>query len=195
MRIKHIASFVSLTGRVDNQVAESPAETSTEYPKLSGSHKDIPEIEVYEDTFSINVKNDEKEVVYKNDAEVFEYLKVPSLASALKLNGATLTDDQMQFLAEALKGSEETGKAVDAIVGLINEDLRVSAKNNAYQRVFNAHKPLTEENIDNATASIVRNFMKLNNVSDETALTTLQGYGVISKEYQLSDFRGNRGKR
>lgn len=154
-----------------------------------------PEIETLTDSFKISVKNEEDEVVYTNDKEPYEYNKVPSLASALKYFGATISDDQMQFLNEALKGSEETGKAVSKIVDLINDDLRVSAKNNAYQRVFNAHKPLTEENIGNAHASIVRNFMKTQAVSDETAITTLQGYGVIPKEFTLSDFRANKGKR
>lgn len=190
MRIKHVG--INLVGRVDNQETATEAVT---YPRKTGTHKDFAEIEVHEDTFRINVKDDDEKVVYKNDEEVFEYLQVPSLASALKLNGATISDEQMQFLNEALSGSEETGKAVSAIVALVNEDLRTSAKNNAYQRVFNAHKPLTEENIGNATASIVRNFMKLNNVSDETALTTLQGYGVVPKEYSIAEFRGNKGKR
>ena len=154
-----------------------------------------PEIEVVPDTFKITVKDDNDEVVYTNESEPFEYQRVPSLVSALRHAGAVLSDDQIQFLNEALAGSEETGKAVKAIIDVYNDALRNSAKSNAYQRVFNTHKPMTEENIGNAQASIVRNFMKLNNVSDETAVTTLLQYGVLPKEYTVGDFRGNKGKR
>jgi len=152
------------------------------------------EVEVLKDTFRITVKDDNDTEVYKNDAEPFEYQKVPSLPTALNLLGAELTEDQYTFLAEALRG-EKAGPAVLKLVEVFNEDLRVSAKNNAYQRVFNQHKPLTDENIGNANASIVRNFCKTQNVSDETAVATLSGYGVIPKDYTVADFRGNKGKR
>lgn len=189
------ASKPSLTGRFDSQETATPAKV--EYPFKSGEHKEYPEIEKWTDSFTITVKDDTEDtpkVIYKNDNEPFEYYKVPSLVSALRLNGAKLTDDQITFIGEALN-AEETGKAVSALIDVINADLRASAKNAAYQRVFNQHKPLTEENRDNATASIVRNFMKLNNVSDETAIATLGQFGVIPKEYTIADFRENRGKR
>jgi hypothetical protein len=170
-----------LYGRFDSQeVAEAP--------------KFHPNVEVKQGTFRITVKDDEDEVKYTNENEPYEYPQVPSLETALEHFGASLSEDQKQFLSEALKG-DTLGPAVKAIVDLINDDLRTTAKNNAYQRVFNTHKPLSEENIGNATASIVRNFMKLNNVSDETALSTLQGYGVVPKEFTLDQFRGNKGKR
>src|SRR3972149_4422502 len=154
------------------------------------------EVTVNKDSFRITVKDDNGVEVYKNDEEAFEYHSVPSLSVALQYYGAELTEDKIQFLEEALKGdAEKVGKAVLKLVEVINGELKDSAKNNAYQRGFNAKKPLTEENKENATASIVRNFMKLNNVSDETAITTLKGYGVIAKDFSLDDFRGNRGKR
>ena len=179
----------ALKGRFDAQEATPATPANIEYPRTVGAHKDYPEIEVHEDTFTITVKDDEGKEVYKNDKEVFQFNKVPSLVSALRLNGAKLNDDQIQFIGEGLKGSEETGKAVEKLVEVINDDLRTSAKNNAYQRTFNQHKPLTEESKGTATAAIVRNFMRLNNVSDDTAVTTLQGYGVIPKEYTVAEFR------
>lgn len=164
------------TGRFDSQMV-APAEVTTE-----------------KDTFRITVKNDEDEVLYENKEEPYEYQQVPSLATALNLMGAELTDDQVSFLNEALKG-EKAGPAVLSLVKVINDDLKVTAKNNAYQRVFTAHKPLTEENITNANASIVRNFMKTQSVSDETAIKTLQEYGVIPKDFTVAEFRSNKGKR
>lgn len=155
----------------------------------------IPEIETLQGTFTITVKDDNDVVVYSNDKEPYEYKQVPSLVTALELYGAKLSDDAKAFIEEALKGSEETGKAVKTVVEMLNASEKVSAKNNAYQRVFNAHKPLTEENITNANASIVRNFMKTQNVSDETAITTLQNFGVVPKEFTVAEFRSNKGKR
>lgn len=165
------------TGRIDYE-ANLPAEVNT----LTG-------------TFRISVKDDNGEVQYQNDAEPFEYHEVPSLETALKYFGATLTDDQTQFLTEALQGSEETGKAVKEIIDTINDSLKNNAKSNAYQRVFNAHKPLTEENIMNAHASIVRNFIKTSNVSDETAVETLKAAKVLPDDFTVEDFRSNKGKR
>jgi len=162
------------TGRFDSQV---PAEVSME-----------------KDTFRITVKNDEDEVLYENKEESYEYQQVPSLATALNLLGAELTDDQTQFLNEALKG-DKAGPAVAKLIEVFNSDLKTSAKNNAYQRVFTAHKPLTEENIGNAQASVVRNFIKLNGVSDESAIEALKAFSPSFKDYTVADYRGNKGKR
>lgn len=167
---------MKLKGRYDSQMV-APAEVTTE-----------------KDTFRITVKNDDDEVLYTNPEEPYEYQQVPSLATALNLLGAELTDDQHQFLNEALKG-DKAGPAVAKLIEVFNSDLKTSAKNNAYQRVFTAHKPLTEENITNANASIVRNFMKTQSVSDETAIKTLQEYGVIPKDFTVAEFRSNKGKR
>lgn len=164
--------------------------------KLNGRFdSQVPaEVETLKDTFRITVKDDNDTEVYKNDSEPYEYQKVPSLPTALNLLGAELTDDQYQFLAEALKG-EKAGPAVLKLVEVFNEDLRVSAKNNAYQRIFNQHKPLTEENVGNSMASMVRNFMKLANVSDESAIASLAAFNPIFKDYAVADFRSNKGKR
>lgn len=175
---------LTLKGRFDSQ------ETATV------SKHPIPEVETLTDTFKISVKDDNDVLVYENKEEPYEYHKVPSLVTVLQYLGAELTEDKIQFLNEALSGdAEKVGKAVSNLVEIFNADLKDRAKNNRYQAVFNQHKPLTEENKENATASIVRNFIKLNNVSDETAINTLQGYGVIPKEFTLADFRGNKGKR
>lgn len=165
-----------LTGRFDSQEA-IPAEVS-----------------VTQGTFTITVKDDNDQIAYQNDKEPYEYKQVPSLVTALELYGAKLSEDSKQFIEEALKG-EETGKAVKELVDIVNTELKTSAKNRAYQNKFNEHKPLTEENIVNANASIVRNFMKTQNVSDETAIKTLSEYGVIPKDFTVAEFRSNKGKR
>src|ERR1700752_4123615 len=97
---------VALTGKVSNQEVTAPA------PKY---HPEFPEIEIVPDTFKISVSDSEKKEVYKNEEEPFEYYKVPSLVSLLRLKGAKLSDDQITFINEALTG-EETGKAVPDII-------------------------------------------------------------------------------
>jgi hypothetical protein len=182
----------TLKGRVSYQEAVASTETASapKFPEFARVEKD---------TFKITVKDDNDEVRYTNDEEPYEYPQYDSLADHLRARGAKLSDDQIQFLTEALKGIEpveKDGKPADV---LIVEDLnaleKVSAKNSRYSQVFNAHKPLTEENITNANASIVRNFMKTKNVSDETAIKTLQEFGVIPAEFTLAEFRSNKGQR
>lgn len=178
----------TLRGRVDNQ--EVSTEKAPVFPEFA---------RVLKDTFKITVKDDNDEVRYTNDEEPYEYPQYDSLADHMKARGANLSDDQIQFLGEALKGIGPSGKdEVPADVQLVkelNDLLKVQHKNSTYSRVFNAHKPLTEENITNANASIVRNFMKTKNVSDETAIKTLQEFGVIPAEFTLAEFRTNKGKR
>jgi len=182
----------ALRGRFDSQV---PAEVDTK-----------------KDTFRITVKVEDWEkgddlpdgatlsengiaIWYTNDKEPYEYQQVPSLPTALNLLGAELTDDQMQFLAEALKG-EKAGPAVKKLVEVFNDDLKTTAKNNAYQRKFNEKSPLTEENIGNSKATMVRNFMKLSNVSDEIAINMLKQFNAaVFGEYTVAEFRANKGKR
>jgi hypothetical protein len=182
----------TLRGRVSNQEATSAAvvEAPAKFPEFARVEKD---------TFKITVKDDNDEVRYTNEEEPYEFPQYDSLADHLRARGAKLTDDQIQFLTEALKGIEPTekdGKPADVqIVNDLNALEKVSAKNSRYSQVFNAHKPLTEENITNANASIVRNFMKTKNVSDETAIKTLQEFGVIPAEFTLAEYRGNKGKR
>jgi len=176
----------TLKGRVSNQEATT-AETQSA-PKFPAFAR------VEKDTFKITVKDDNDEMRYQNDEEPYEYPQYDSLADHLRARGAEMDDSQIQFLTEALS-AEKTGPAVKSLIEDLNAAEKVSAKNGTYSRVFNAHKPLTEENITNANSSIVRNFMKTKNVSDETAIKTLQEFGVIPAEFTLAEYRGNKGKR
>lgn len=183
--------------RVSNQVAEV---------KAAPSHPDFPEIEKLTGTFKITVKVDEtdddgnvtgKKELYSNDDEPFEYYKVPSLESALKLEGAKLSDDQSQFLSEALKGSKETGEAVKSLIEIYNDYLKTSAQRRQYSSVLNDKTPMTDENRDNAMASTVRNFVKTAGVSPEVAINMLKGLNPspLSTDYTLARFLANKGKR
>lgn len=154
-----------------------------------------PNVTTETGSFKIRVKDDNDEVVYQNDEESYEYHQVPSLETALEYFGAKLTDEQKTFLTEALAGDESIGKAVKSVIDVVNSDLQETAKRNRYSSVFQQHKPMTEENIANATASIVRNFIKTANVSDETAIERLKMAEIIPSDYTLEDFRSNKGKR
>ena len=154
----------------------------------------IAEVETLQDTFSINVKNDEGESVYQNKEEPYSYSKVPSIHTALEFYGAKLSEDQKNFLTEALSGGEDTGKAVAKLVEVVNDTLKAEAKSAAYAKVFNANKPVTEEAIDNAHARMVRSLMKTANVSDETAYQRLTAAGIIPAEFTLDMFRANKSK-
>ena len=146
------------------------------------------EVETKTDTFSISVKNDEKEVIYENKEEPYDYHVIPSLSTALEYFGAKMSEDQKAFLTEALRG-DTTGPAVAKVIEVINGDLKTTAKSNRYQAVFNRNKPVSDESKTSAFFSIVRNFMKAQGVSDETAVTTLHGYGVIPDSVTLEAFR------
>jgi hypothetical protein len=154
----------------------------------------IAEVEILQDTFSINVKNDEGESVYQNKEEPYSYPKMPSIQTVFEYYGALLSEDQKNFLTEALSGGEDTGKAVAKVVQTINDALKADAKSAAYAKVFNANKPVTEEAIDNAYARMVRSLMKTANVSDETAYQRLNAAGIVPAEYTLDMFRANKSK-
>ena len=193
--IKSVA-VETLKGRVSNQEAVATPEAEDLGYKVVGAHKDFPEIEEREGTFKIKVKDDDDKVLFESKNEPFRYYAAPSLASALKYLGAKLDDSQMQFMAEALKGSEETGKAVSKLIEIFNADERASKKQSAYSSKYNEKKPITEEQIENAHASILRNYLKTNpGTSDETALQALQNFGIIPKDFTLDDYRDNKGKR
>ena len=156
--------------------------------------QEIAEVETLQDTFSISVKDDEDKVVYTNKSEPYSYSKVPSLQTALEYFGAKLSEDQKNFLTEALSGGEDTGKAVAKVVETINDALKADAKSSAYAKVFNANKPVTEEAIGNAHARMIRSLCKTANVSDETAHSRLQAAGIVPTEYTLELFRANKSK-
>lgn len=195
--------FNVISGKSAGQVSN---QTVSEAPAVGKSHADFPEIEKLADTFRITVKVDELDdegnvtgdkVLYENKAEPFEYYKVPSLVSALRLSGAKLTDDAVAFIGEALKGSEETGKAVEELVEVYNDNLKTRAQRAQYSKVLNEKTPLTDENRDNAMASTVRGFVKTAGVSPEVAINILKGVSPspLTSDYSLARFLANKGKR
>lgn len=178
--------------RVSNQTAA-----------VAPSHELYPEIEKMTGTFRITVKVDEvdedgnvkgEKTLYENKEEPFEYYKVPSLPSALKLEGASLDDSQMQFLNEALTG-KATGEAVKSLVDIYNDYLKTSAQRRQYSSVLNEKTPMTDENRDNAIASIVRNFVKTSGTSPEVAINTLKTISAVPTDYTVARFLANKGKR
>ncbi len=185
-RAMFLVGLVSNQELVGTEPVPAPAPTS---------HKDFPEIEQINSTFSISVKDDEGNVIYENKTEPYSHYKAPSLVSLLKFHGAKLDESQQTFIEEGLKGSEETGKAVQAVIDILNEDLKATAKSSAYAKVFNTKKPKTEQEVENAQASFVRNYLKFNpGVSDETAIQMLTQFGAL-KDYTVADYRANKGKR
>lgn len=166
-------------------------------PKILAGRFDsqaIAEVETLNDTFSINVKDDEGAVIYTNKEEPYSYCKVPSLQTALQYFGAVLSEDQKQFLTEALAGAEETGKAVQKIIETINDSLKADAKSSAYAKVFNEKKPVTEESIGNAHARAIRSIMKTSGASDEVVYGKLRSIDAIPADYTLEMFRANKSK-
>lgn len=155
----------------------------------------LPEgVERRADTFRISVKV-EGEVKYENDEEPFSYLYCTNFPAVLRQFGATLTDDQVTFLGEALSG-DATGKAIAAITKVINDDLQDSAAKNQYQKVLKLNSPLTDENRVNARASIVRNFLReQDGMSDSEAIAKLKSFGVIPADFTVELYRANKGKR
>lgn len=154
----------------------------------------IAEVETLKDTFSISVKNDEGEVIFAEKESEYSYCKVPSLQTAVEYFGGKLGEDQKQFLTEALSGGEDTGKAVAKIIEVINDSLKADAKASAYAKLFNEHKPISEESIGNAHARMIRSVMKTANVNDETAYERVKSAGFIPVDYTLEMFRANKSK-
>lgn len=177
-------------GRVDNQaVAEVEKKTGTFKitVKVDGwkSGKTLPEGA----TLAEDSDGDDIAVWYKNDKELFSFDYVPRLQTALKYYGATLDESQIQFLEEALKGSEETGKAVSALLKVVNDNLEANAQRNAYSAMYQAKKPRTEDTITNSQANMVRMFSLNERVSVETAIDTLKKVNVIAEDFTLEKYQ------
>jgi hypothetical protein len=143
--------------------------------------------------FSITVKDDEGKQVYQNKEEKFKYPKIDSLANALRYFGAELSDDQITFLGSALEGVE-SGKAIQRLVEIINGYLYDTHKANAYAKILNEKKPLSEESLVNSQARMVRDFMRQSNVDAESAIATLRQFVPTMKDYSLEMFNANRGR-
>jgi hypothetical protein len=170
-----------MTGRVDKQ--EAVATQADEFVTYES------------DTFSITVKDDEGKEVYKNDAESFKYPKVVGLANYLRHKGAKLTDDQITFLGEALKGDETIDTAYKELIEDLNGLLFARAKQSAYSRVLNEHKPISEETISNSQARMVRDFVRQNpTVSAASAIEVLKQFVPSMKDYTLAQFEANKGR-
>lgn len=157
-------------------------------------HMAVAEVETLKDTFSITVKDDEGNVVFTDKESEYTFPQVPALQTAIEYFGGKLDESQKQFLTEALAGGEDTGKAVATILERLNSSLQAEAKSAAYAKLFNAHKPVTEESIGNAHARMIRSVMKTANVNDETAHQRLSAGGFIPADYSLEMFRANKSK-
>ncbi len=194
-----------LVGLVSNQELVGTEPT----PSTQKTHDKVPEILVKSDTFKITVKSEETEdedgnkipskVLYTNDKEPYEYYELPKgsegLLAAMKYYDAKLDDDQVTFIIEALK-SEETSKSVQAIVDVLNTDLKATASRSRYSKVMNDKTPITEEGRTNAAASMVRAYLRNNpGITDETAIETFHNFGVLPKSFTVKEFRANKGKR
>jgi hypothetical protein len=168
------------------------------------------EVTVKEDTFKITVKVEEWKsgddvpeeaflkdgvaVWYFNEAEKYQYHEVPSLPTALQYFGATLSDDQIAFLGESLKG-EGSGEACKEIVDIVNASLKLSAAAKRRSALVNQYSPMTDQNMSNAHASIVRNVVKTKGFSPEVAIKGLIAAGLLPDTYTVADFSANKGKR
>jgi hypothetical protein len=174
----------TLKGRVDFQVAEVP--TAINQPNEFVTMK--------EDTFSIKVKDDEDKIVYQNDEEKYQYPTIDSLANYLRFKGAELSDDQIQFLGEALS-AEKTKEPYSNLLEDLNGLLQAKAKQSAYSKVFNEHKPISEETITNSQARMVRDFVRQNpTVSAESAIEVLKQFVPSMKDYTIQMFNANKGR-
>jgi len=170
----------TLTGRVDFQVAAENAKDEF--------------VTYKEDTFSITVKDDEGKEVFKNDEEKYRYPTVVGLADYLRFKGAELTDDQVTFLGEALAG-EKTKEPYAQLIEDLNGLLQARAKQSAYSKVFNEHKPVSEETIANSQARMVRDFVRQNpTVSAASAIEVLKQFVPSMKDYTLAQFEANKGR-
>ena len=206
----------TLKGHVDNQTA-IPEDVTVETPEVP-EKAEVPGLEWKEDTFTITVKVDPEEVtedewkslpkmdgckfpvLYENKKETFKYPVVDSLITALEYEGAVLTEDAKEFFLSALKSDDaevddKIAKAHKAVMDTYNSTLKQNASRNQYQKLLKKWTPITEEGVTNANASIVRNFMRANGVSDDVALGTLQKYQIVPADFTIEKFRSNKGKR
>lgn len=198
-RVRRNLASVDKVERISYQLPSATEESTPtnveEVATPSNKVKDFDFGEILKGTFSITVKSpDEKDdkgnakILYTNDKEAFEYEKVIGFSNLLKHAGATLTDEQIEFLNQALAGSEETGKAVAGLINIYNSKLKADAKSSAYQSLVNKYTPLEGEKKESAQARLVANFIKLAGVSKETAIETLKMGKALPEDYTVADF-------
>jgi hypothetical protein len=175
-------------------VAETTTATETTNTEKSNKVKDTDFGEVRRGTFSITVTSDEKDekgekkVLYAKEDEPFEYDHIVGLSNLLKHAGAKLDDTQIEFLNQALAGSEETGKAVASLISIYNAKQKADAKSSAYQSLVNKYKPLEGEKKESAQARMVANAIKLGGLSKEAAIDMLKAGKVLPEDYTVADF-------
>lgn len=195
---------------------QNPETTSTETEETTEEETSGPVVvketdfgQVRRGTFSIKVKGKKKNeetkkmedvVLYENDAEPFEYDFCSSLSNVLKHAGASLTDDQVAFLGDALKSTDEAtdktiGEAVAKLVKIYNDKKKADAKSSAYQTLTNKHKPLEGEEREVAIAKTIKNFVKLAGISVETAIDVLKGQKAVPADYTVEDYNATPLRR
>lgn len=158
-----------------------------------GKDTDISGVLEYNDTFRITVKDDDDNVLYKNEAEPFSYKQVSSLPSLIAFLGGSVSDDGISTIGSALPG-DKNGEAVKELLERFNSDEKQRSQRNAYARVLNEKKPVSEESIGNSLARIVRNVMKTKSLSDETAVEMLKTMEFLPADYTVEQFRSNKSK-
>ena len=181
--------------RILYQTALDNAAETMEDKNPSSKVKDFDFGEIHSGTFSIKVKGDTDNVLYEKKDEPFEYEKVVGLSNLLKHAGAKLEETQIEFLNEALKGSEETGKAVQTLITIYNNKLKADAKSSAYQSLVNKYTPLEGEKKESAQARTIANMIKLGGVSKEVAIESLKSIGALPADYTVADFDGTPLRR
>lgn len=145
-------------------MAEGVAEAEAPTKALIGETKSA--------TFSIKVTDDDDKVIFENEKAPFNYQEVASLAQVIQSEGGKLSDDQISFIAEAFAG-DENGKAVKNVVDLYNSKLKAQAKANAYAKLMNQYKPLSEDDAAKVFERMVDNYVRLYKVSFEVAKAKL----------------------
>jgi hypothetical protein len=137
------------------------------------------------ETYSITVKDKESDTIhYQAKEQPFAWRKVASLAGVFANEGATLSDDAVNFLGQALADADDSkdqpiGKAVRSIVDIYNSNTRANAKGADYQRILNLKAPMTEETKGKRIESMIAMFASINRVSLDVAREKMKAAGLI----------------
>ncbi len=137
------------------------------------------------ETYSIKVKDKESDTVYyETKTQPFAYMKYSNLPAILKAEGAELTDEQVDFLGNALSDADDSkekpvGKAVKSLIEVYNSNTRANAKGADYQRILNLKAPMTEETKGKRIESMIAMFASINRVSLDTAREKMKAAGLL----------------
>lgn len=196
MNIASIRSAATRTRRIDFQNVEGSTVADVEAKAEKKTFlRDSDFGEIHEGTFEITVKSPEEKdekgnpkVLYTNKAERYEYERVVGFANLLKKEGAKLDDTAIDMLNQGLAGSEETGKAVAALITMANAKYKSDAKSSAYQAIVNKYKPLEGEKRETAIARTIKTFVQLSGITVETAIEVLKGQKAVPEDYTVADY-------